>query len=155
VKIIKLLVAGASATVVVVAASFVSLIWGFMVVALFIIVIFFELERREIEFEEIGDYLKVEVGSYLNNHSFSVGVAFTIIGVVLLTPAFLIKGAAYWYEWQKGISNVLKILQLPFFFTAIPLLGIGLILTNRKRKDRGNAENSWSNTNIEGVRHST
>ena len=130
------MVAGASATVVVVATSFVSLIWGFMVVALFIIVTFFELERRELEFKEIGDYMKVEVGSYLNIHSFSIGVAFTIIGVVLLSPAFLIKGAAYWYEWQKGISNVLKMLQLPFFFTAILFLAIGLILTNRKRKGR-------------------
>jgi hypothetical protein len=130
VKRIMLVVSGVSMSATIVTVTFlVSFVWGFIVMAFFIIATFFELERREIELEVIRDYINVEGGSYLNNHSFSIGVAFTIIGVVLLAPAFLVKGMGYWYEWH-------------FFFTAIFFLATGLILTNRKMKDNENAKNS-------------
>ena len=127
-----LLVAGVSATIVVV--FIISLIWGFIALALFVIVTFFELEKRERELEEISDYINVEVGRYLSNHSLSIGLAFTVIGICLLSPAYLIKGAAYWYEWQKEVSRTLHALQLPFFVVAILFLAVGLILTNKNSK---------------------
>ena len=132
----KLLAAGMSASVAV--AFLINLIFGFIALALLILLTFFELERRETELKEIGDYINMEFFGYLHNHSFSIGVAFTIIGVILISPAFLIKGGwAYWHGWQKGISNILLALQLRLFLIAILFLTIGLILTNRDMKGRG------------------
>jgi hypothetical protein len=133
VKRIKLLAAGMSASVAV--AFIINSIFGFIALALLILLTFFEFERRETELKEIGDYINMEIFGYLSNHSFSIGVAFTIIGMSLLSPAFLIKdGWAYWHGWQKGISNILLALQLRLFLIAILFLAVGLILTNRNLK---------------------
>ena len=135
-KRIKLLAAGMSATVAV--AFLINLIFGFIALALLIILTFFEFERRETELKEIGDYINMESISYLSNHLFSIGVVFIIIGMSLLSPAFLIKGGgAYWHGWQKGISNILIALQLRLFLIAILFLAAGLILTNRDLKGGG------------------
>ena len=135
-KKMKLLAAGMSASVAV--AFLINLIFGFIALALLILLTFFEFERRETELKEIGDYINMEFFGYLSNHSFSIGVVFTIVGMSLLSPAFLIKdGWAYWHGWQKGISNILLALQLRLLLIAILFLAVGLILTNRDLKGSG------------------
>ena len=116
----------------------INLIFGFITLAFLIIVTFFEFERRETEINDIGDYIHMEICGYLSNYSFSMGVAFTILGIALLSPAILIKGVgAYWHGWQKGISDILLGLQFPLFLFAILFLAVGVILTNRNSKCGG------------------
>jgi hypothetical protein len=108
---------------------------GAIVFTFLIILSFMKVDSREgKDWKKEKPTLK-NFGAFIANHSLSIGVVSTIIGLSLLVPTFLIGSEGlYWFEWQKEIARYFAPFNIHFFLISLPFLMLGVILINRQPK---------------------
>ena len=108
---------------------------GAIVFAFLIILLFMKVESREGKGWKKEKTTLKNFGAFIANHSLSVGVVSTVIGLSLLVPTFLIGSEGlYWFDWQKEIARSFAPFNIQFFLIGLPFLILGVILINRQPK---------------------
>jgi len=107
----------------------------FIAFAFFVIILFMRIDSREGKGWKKEKTTLKNFGAFIANHSLSVGVVSTVIGLSLLVPTFLIGSEGlYWFEWQKEIARSFAPFNIQFFLIGLPFLILGVFLINRRPK---------------------